>query len=954
MIRRVFLGNDEPAVTAGARALSKSDPLSLSQTLIIVPTRASSIKLNHELVRLSQHQAVILPVITTADKLIRQYLPASPAVASSSETLAAWSKVLMQITPDHYPALFGKLTVNRNFAWACACGEQFMRTQNALAEAGYTFQDFASRLSDPQFISHKGLADLLPPGEPARWKNLAKLESLVFAQLKKWNRIDHNQAILHFLRSPLPALAYKKAILLCHPDPLPLFLPLLEFWGQEENQVEVWIHAPEELSDGFDMYGRPVPDYWENNMIPLPEGNSCLKVSSDPATLAGEVIRHISRHKINSNEIALGICDPSFTPALEDAFARQGWKTFNAAGYKGTGGVWYRIIQQISTLIEDSGNLPAILELVSTPLIQDFLGMENPYDLLREIDKIKEEHLPEILDFMETLIPEHLRDDFIKVTAWAAEWQNSPFCKKMKDWLLSIRETPALDEYRTPSFDLAWDSILTVLPLEEEGHLSDNGETIRLTEHYFLSQNIYDDPIHTDLSLDNWLELPFTAEPHLILTAFHEGKVPENSVSDPFLPEKLRRKLNLRGTTHRLARDSFLLTELLHARKKEGSARIFLSKTDAKGNPCLPSSLLMRCRNDELPERVTHLFPEKVESRRLPANERGNWILTPSSEKTPWFPIDKAFSPSLFKDFLTCPFRFWLKHVKNFRRYELELSAKAHKLGTIMHKALEKLSGRELVESTDTGTISKVLTDAFNTEFQGTFGKTLSLPLSLQYELGKKRINAVARAHADNVKKGWRIIKTEQIVNKWELSPSYTLNMRIDCIMQNDQGDLRILDYKTSKKPKSPFEAHLKSIMEKKAARMNQLLPQLPLLESSVHERTNKDKRYRWKDLQLPLYALWAKSHYNTDNISTAYFNIPLNLDEVGISSWESLDEQTMESAAECARAIIDILRSQDLRLFPSAEKLGWETYLDDPFQTLGADGLEEAFNLSADHSPLA
>ena len=55
----------------------------------------------------------------------------------------------------------------------------------------------------------------------------------------------------------------------------------------------------------------------------------------------------------------------------------------------------------------------------------------------------------------------------------------------------------------------------------------------------------------------------------------------------------------------------------------------------------------------------------------------------------------------------------------------------------------------------------------------------------------------------------------------------------------------------------------------------------------------------RWKDLQLPVYVLWASETYG-GHPSAAYYALPANPMDIGISSWDSLHD-TMPGYEECA-----------------------------------------------------
>ncbi len=135
---------------------------------------------------------------------------------------------------------------------------------------------------------------------------------------------------------------------------------------------------------------------------------------------------------------------------------------------------------------------------------------------------------------------------------------------------------------------------------------------------------------HAVLDSLGWMEVHFRPEKHLILTGLNEGTVPEGGVSDQFMPEELREALGIDSFNRKKARDSFLLTALLHSREREGSLTIILSRTSSKNDPLTPSSLLMRCPDAELPHRVEQLFREISDPPAPLPYQRGSWYLQPA------------------------------------------------------------------------------------------------------------------------------------------------------------------------------------------------------------------------------------------------------------------------------------------------------------------------------------
>ena len=118
----------------------------------------------------------------------------------------------------------------------------------------------------------------------------------------------------------------------------------------------------------------------------------------------------------------------------------------------------------------------------------------------------------------------------------------------------------------------------------------------------------------------------------------------------------------------------------------------------------------------------------------------------------------------------------------------------------------------------------------------------------------------------------------------------------------------------------------------------------LALLSPALHPYTKRQKNgklahARWKDLQLPVYVLWASETYG-GHPSAAYYALPANPMDIGISSWDSLHD-TMPGYEECA---LDSARSWTVELMKllhegrgliTAEELGWTPPSYDVFKDL-------------------
>lgn len=972
MVTRVFLDWDGPVVHKAAARLLALDGRSLRRVCVVVPTESSGRRLREELSRRIGEENRRMPRVMTSEALVYSCMEAGEREASRWAQYMAWGSVLKSLDLRDFPALFRVPAVERTTAWACSLGEQFIRLRQELAEADMGIGEVCGRLSSG--AARPGI--FIPETEIDRWRDMKRLEDKVLERLESWGVRDPDLEVRDIVKKSGVPSWINRVILLAHPDPMVLSLSLLDSWNRQGLPVETWIHAPEEWEAAFDEWGCPLESAWKETLVPLPGGNQAVSVSETPEDMAREAARRIAGWGADSDEVALGVCDTEFTTVVESELEEKGWRVYRAEGHRLLSCGWTRLWRTVREALQDVDRLAPREGLLRMRLVQDVLGMEKGFELVCRLDDIRSRHLPETASFARSFLTSEEKDEWDRLSLWLAEWQPGTIGngmlrfvrlwmeKNVPGMLVSDDDSAAVHEEKVNLLEtqiqetqsevdvrgmalsrVAEKGAELVASLEERGIVCSQDEAFLVMDRYLAQNRVYDDRGQAHVDLVNWLELGFSPEPYLMITALHEGIVPASRGADPFLPEKFRRFLGLRSNGLRLARDAFLLNGMIQSRRRLGGVAFCLSRFSPSGEPCNPSSLLMRCTAEELPARVLKLFPQEAGTRSLPAPARGDWVLSRPARENRWADPEAAFSPSLLNSFLQCPFRFWLKNVYGFDRLELSTSVPANELGNVIHAAMEELGRSDWRDCSDGVLAGNRLKEVFDALFRERFGDRLSLPLTVQYELGMKRMAAAGYAHSAEVRGGWHIVETERKVSRWSLDKGYLLNMRVDCVQENEDGRLRILDYKSSRRAKSPEEAHCKKVNARVEERLRRFFPGL-----SLFERTGSGGRSsvsRWINLQLPLYALWAQTVYPGRDVSVGYFNIPLNLDEVAVSGWGNMEDGLLDNAREWSLSIMDILREGRWSSLPSAESLGWAVYPHDAFLKLGGDGLECAFGMN-------
>lgn len=405
-------------------------------------------------------------------------------------------------------------------------------------------------------------------------------------------------------------------------------------------------------------------------------------------------------------------------------------------------------------------------------------------------------------------------------------------------------------------------------------------------------------PVADDQAIDllGWLELAMDDSPVLLLTGFNEGFVPESVTSDVFLPNTLRTTLGLRDNRRRYARDAYLVTAMLNSREQF----IFIAgRTDPKGNPLAPSRLWFAADADSLPARVQRFYDSDPQASDITAAAPSvaNDAAPASADEAPrrlsGFTIPrpimipqrpKEIPVTAFREYLECPYRYFLKRELRLRPVEdetLELAAPA--FGSLIHDVLNEFGQSAYVDSTTPESIEAYLLKTLSSIATSRFGKTRSATVSVQLQMVQNRLTAFAHWQAKTASEGWRIQHSEKALRYESFEDSRGRNVvlagRVDRIDQHHKtGRWRVLDYKSSERADPPEATHV--------------------------------KKKEWVDLQLPLYRLLVRSLGVYDDLELGYVHLPGDLTKVGasIAKWTAGDlASAEETAKQIAAHILDL-----------------------------------------------
>ena len=895
-----------PAVTAGLLERAQDEGRDLRHLLVLVPTRQSGRRLRQSL--LQARPDLKLPAIHTPDAFLAESL-SEPAPAGERAILATWFASLKTLNFADYPAIFPKAPP-ASTGWLLSMAQSLLQLRHELGEAGLTIEAAAQKAAEAEM-------------ESERWRQLTRLEQHYLATLEERGLRDPLLARRDAAKSYQPPASLKGILLIASPDPQAL--PLLALNKAAETlSVEVWHYGPAEC---FDTWGHPRPKVWEERPLPLEDWGVHLQACADPRTTAAALAEGVSE---GPDRHCLGIVDPDLSPFVQRALQKNKHRAYDPegqslhlGGYGHLAELWGQCCEQAS--------LQNLRSLLQNPLCTGWLAPDVPTDaLLIEIDRLFERHLaPDLQTCLHFCRDPQLGTALEKIDRTRRELLKAPnFPQALRAHLASYPQASDAPDWE--SLDACLDACA-----EAAAHfpkLPPAFHRLAFKQALRKSRTYPERPAEAH-DLLGWLELLWNDAPQLSLAGLNEGIVPAASAGNTFLPETLRECLGLRTEAQRFARDAYLLEALCRPRAATGgSIRCYLPQTLSDATPAKPSRLLFQAEDAPFLQRIETCFkigkdddaPPPAITHRLP------WRLVPP----PDLALPEHCSPSSLRNYLHCPFRFFLRHIMGLRPAELaarELTPAT--FGTLLHDVLAELQGRELKPDLKADALTRELQEAVARRLQQQFGNQPSFALRLQQEALDGRIQAFVQRQLEALEMhgAARIEATER---PFEMTlEGFKIKGIIDRV-DLGEGGLTLFDYKTADSPKTPAQAHLASATTVETPK------HLPAEACFEHE----GKDLRWTDLQLPLYALALhETKPHSERPRLAYINLAKTQDKSAFEYWDDFTGDHLDAARDCALATLRQIK--DGVFWPPNPRIR-EEY--DDFAPLFPDGIENAVDPDA------
>jgi ATP-dependent helicase/nuclease subunit B len=901
-------GWDDPVLTKAVKMLlsrRKQTALDLSETLIIVPTAETARRLKEALARaLAPSGAAMIPhiwppsraLVTAQDRLL---------ASTTEETLLVWAKVMSDLPIGDYPELFPKPPLHRSWPWAVEMGRAMADLLVELGAGGLGFAEVAVQSESDQ--------------DRDRWLELARLERLYTAGLKVLGRVDAQRLKQQRAAKPELPEGVREVIVLPSPDLPRLFKRWLDAVVAQGLPVQIWVQAAEGTMDRFDSHGAPRLASWgESARLLVPMRNEQLALEQDSSAQARRVVELLHR-EVPRRRTAVGICDPEVAVHLRDRLEHEGARSYEPGGQPAE---CHGTVQMFSTWVELLGadSWSAVQALLRVPALRWALIPAPPL--------VAQAVLAELDDFTQRRMPITLAHALMVIDDWCRERRQSEPSRWLREALIELHERgQAFGQQALPLAAREWlvwlygdqqyladspthkdhvqlctgwlelcDTLTTIA--ERLGLKARPSDLLSLSIEQLKETRLSEVRGEIDLVLLGWLELLWESAPGLIIAGFNEEHVPGIQIAHPFLPDRLRETLGLSSQASRFARDSYLLSALAAQRQRTGCLEVLCGQWSDDRDTLRPSRLLFHCGMESLIHRVRQFFPRELESTlaKEPARTRP-WRLAPRPVQRE--PLGRI-SASQLRSYLRCPFTYYLQTIVGMNAVDTtKAELDAMEFGDLMHRALVVLAGpSSQALGHHIPAIADQLIAAAEEFAHSRFSSHLPITLEIQLDSARQRLRELARLEAQNRLDGWQVELAEvSIGGDGDAAPlilaGARLRGRIDRVDRHRDGQLRIIDYKTSDKPARAYEAHLKDVSRAK-------------LDPAEEWKTflYDGKRLMWLDLQLPLYlAAWQSR--TPERIECAYWNLPKAVESSDVSIFEGLTPDLVKAAIQCAEEAI-------------------------------------------------
>ncbi|NOX52918.1 MAG: hypothetical protein GXP27_00455, partial [Planctomycetes bacterium] len=816
-IQRVFVDWGRPALEQAAQYLlerfSVPERANLQSVVAVVPGARAGRRLLEILVDLAEQNEVALfpPRIVTVGELPELLYVAKLPFADDLTQNLAWVQALKDLSRTRLGGLLGTVPDDSDFAAWLGLAERLAALHRELAADRLDFEQVAQRATELKHFTR---------AEAERWQVLREIQQNYLHVLDERKLWDKQTARLFAIERG-ECRTDSELVLIGTVDMNRALRAMLD---QVADRVTALIFAPEELADDFDEHGCLISERWRDRWVRLEDEQ--IRVAEGPGDQADEMIRALAQFngRYSPTEITIGTPDERVVPYVRQRLQECGVPARYGAGERLDQAGPVRLLEAVGEFLP-TRSYGDFASLVRHPDVAAWLSRKMPdqSDPLAALDEFHETRLPARMtdDWLESLPKGH---PVARTLSWVLRLLR-PFsdsaqslaevAEAVRSLLVAIYGGRPLDLDRPSDRKTAracqrlqeiadgLDQVPTELMPDLEP-----ATALRLIVRLVGGETLAPVLGEPAIELLGWLELPLDDAPALIVTGLNEGIVPSSRNADLFLPDGLRRHLQLEDNDRRFARDVYALHVLAASRER---LVLITGRRTADNEPLLPSRLLFP-RGESLPRRTRQLLGEEqptsgrgdVAGRLRPGRARADFPI-PQLPKLDQ-PV-RTMRVTEFRDYLACPYRYFLRH-----RLGLATSADTSQemppniFGGLIHYVLQDFGTEDVKDSTSAEQITEFLEDRLAERAGQEFGSSPLPAVRVQLAQARERLRAFAQWQARWRQEGWRIefvehsVKDEQVPFRVDGEPMYLIG-RIDRIDRHEDGRVMIFDYKTGGKP---------------------------------------------------------------------------------------------------------------------------------------------------------
>ena len=929
--------------------------MSLDHIMVVVPTAQSGRSLRLALAKqfAKKESAVIPPRIVQPARLVVP-MDCTSRSASSTEIAAAFQ----QYVKNNRSSIIALSHIVReeefeDLTARFALLDQLEDIWRILAGRGLLMRDVPELGKE---ILEGDIGD-----EKVRWDELSKLEEGFFAYLESLGLVYPTKLVRDAKTAAaivpdevteivLPALA----------DPIRVLEDVLDKQIAAGKKVTVLVHANERDGGKFDKWGRPKTECWigVNRPILSMLSDEDIVIAANSSSLARKLADDYPPADGSDALPSLALCDTDLFESVSGAFLARGYDVHSPERHMLAQSSLGCMIRNLIT-IYNAKTLPwkGFVQFFRSDDVLSALGLADyeRFRVLEGLDIAQNTYIPsEIPQDFHFPEDERMRkfdkekfDEFcaqgrvVEAALKRARLQKSlsGFLREMLKWVFAKRRfSHGANE---KEFQAAADSarkllsaldgeLVSSLPIDER-----EMSALALRELGAACYSLEPDSPEA-VKTEGWLELAWSSADRIALAGLHEGKVPDSIIGHPFLPDKLRKALGLVSNDDRLARDTWLLSELLDSHSAN-AVRAYVARTNDDGDICRPSRLLYLCSDGALSGRIKCLFGD-VPDERSNATKMIDWPLRlPDAVETP-----DHFSPSAIDAYVKCPFNYFLKYGLGMKPYKEKRELGADDFGTLAHAALEMYANIQIAEGDNQLTcaddIRRLFAERIFPEIRKKY-ENAPLNIELQLKALEGRISLFADVQASWAMRGWRIRKAEFEIPKTLDVPDlgFRIHGFIDRVDENITSDCSkrwcIIDYKTwDEKKKITGHVYTSRTNTEKNGEHLEFARRMgyPLI----------DGRQRILSVQLPVYGKCLAASENDADFASLCFQYLIlgkNADEVG---FKELNDGQVAACLETAKKAVENIRANIF--WPPGPGDEWKydfngLFVEDPVKDIGA-----------------